>query len=300
VIDPGGTALRSDRLAVARARSVRLDVATLVFYVGASALGIVFMFPFFWGLSNSFKTLSEVNTFPPALLPAVPQISNYARVLEMVPYDLWFRNSLFVVLASTVGALLSSSLVAYSFARFRYRGRDLTFVVTLGTLMLPVQVTLIPQFILFNSIGWLNTLFPLWVPAWFGGGAFSIFLLRQFFMTLPRDLDEAAIADGANPFQIYWSILLPLCKPALSALAILWFIGGWNDFLGPIIYLNTPDKFTVAIGLSSFRKVWGPGGQPLEHLLMAASVMAIAPCIAVFLAGQRYFVQGIVLSGIKG
>jgi ABC-type glycerol-3-phosphate transport system permease component len=285
---------------VARRKGIADRLGPILFYVVASALSIIFVFPFFWAISSSLKTIGEINTFPPPLLPAVPQWENFASVFERQPYGLWVKNSLFVVVLSTVGALLSSSVVAYSFARFRYRGRDTLFLITLGTLMLPVQVTLIPQFILFHELGWVNTLAPLWVPAWFGGGGFSIFLLRQFFMTLPRDLDEAATADGANPFQVYWSILLPLCKPALSALAILWFIGGWNDFIGPVVYLNTPDQFTVAIGLSAFQKIPGGGGQLLEHILMAASVMAIIPPVAIFLAAQRYFVQGVVLTGIKG
>lgn len=282
------------------ARGMRIPVGTVVFYASALALSIVFVFPFFWAISSSLKTIGEINTFPPPLLPAVPQFGNYAEVFAREPYGLWIQNSLIVVVMSTIGALLSSSLVAYSFARFRYRGRDTLFLVTLGTLMLPAQVTLIPQFILFHAFGWVNTLLPLWVPAWFGGGGFSIFLLRQFFMTLPRDLDEAATADGANPFQVYWSVLMPLCKPALSALAILWFIGGWNDFVAPVIYLSTPDKFTVAIGLAAFQQIPGGGGQLLEHLLMAAAVMAIVPPVIIFLAAQRYFVQGVVMSGIKG
>jgi ABC-type glycerol-3-phosphate transport system permease component len=283
-----------------RERRRLLSPGLIFFYLGSAVLAVGFVFPFFWAISSSFKTIAEINTFPPALLPAVPQFQNFAEVFAREPYGLWVKNSLIVVVLSTVGALLSSSLVAYSFARFRYRGRDILFIITLGTLMLPVQVTLIPQFILFHELGWVNTLAPLWVPAWFGGGGFSIFLLRQFIMTIPRDLDEAATADGANPFQVYWSILLPLCKPALSALAILWFISGWNDFLGPVIYLNTPDMFTVAIGLSAFAQVPGGGGQLFQHLLMAAAVMAIIPPIAIFLAAQRYFVQGVVLTGIKG
>jgi ABC-type glycerol-3-phosphate transport system permease component len=284
----------------ARVGSSWLSPGSILFYLGASVLAVLFIFPFFWAISSSLKTVSEINTFPPPLWPAVPQFKNFSEVFAREPYGLWVKNSLIVVVLSTVGALLSSSLVAYSFARFRYRGRDVLFVITLGTLMLPIQVTLIPQFILFHIMGLVNTLAPLWLPAWFGGGGFSIFLLRQFFMTIPRDLDEAATADGANPFQVYWSILLPLCKPALSALGILWFIGGWNDFLGPVIYLNTPDMFTVAIGLSAFEQVPGGGGQLFQHLLMAASVMAIIPPIFIFLAAQRYFVQGVVLTGIKG
>jgi multiple sugar transport system permease protein len=295
-----GTTLTTGARPVARTLAARLRLGLLLFYVGAAALSIIFVFPFFWALSSSLKTISEINTYPAILLPAIPQWANYARVLQTEPFALWIENSLIIVVGSTFGALLSASVVAYSFARFRYRGRDTLFIVTIGTLMLPAQVTLIPQFILFHDLGWVNTVLPLVVPAWFGGGGFSIFLLRQFFMSLPRDLDEAAIADGANPLQVYWSILLPLCKPALSALAILWFIGGWNDFLGPVIYLNTPDKFTVAVGLSVFQNDSTTGGELLEHLLMAATVMAIVPCIAVFLAAQRYFVEGIVLTGIKG
>jgi multiple sugar transport system permease protein len=295
-----GTTLTTGARPVARTLAARLRLGLLLFYVGAAALSIIFVFPFFWALSSSLKTISEINTYPAILLPAIPQWANYARVLQTEPFALWVENSLIIVVGSTFGALLSASVVAYSFARFRYRGRDTLFIVTIGTLMLPAQVTLIPQFILFHDLGWVNTVLPLVVPAWFGGGGFSIFLLRQFFMSLPRDLDEAAIADGANPLQVYWSILLPLCKPALSALAILWFIGGWNDFLGPVIYLNTPDKFTVAVGLSVFQNDSTTGGELLEHLLMAATVMAIVPCIAVFLAAQRYFVEGIVLTGIKG
>jgi multiple sugar transport system permease protein len=205
-----------------------------------------------------------------------------------------------VVILSTGGVVVTSSLVAYSFARFEYRGRDLIFLATLGTMMLPAQVTLIPQFVLFNALGFINTLLPLWVPSWFGGGAFFIFLLRQFFLSLPTDLDEAALMDGANVLQVYWSILMPLCKPALATVAIISFIESWNDFLGPLIYLNTPDKFTVAVGLSFFQNVPEAAGEPLQHLLMAASVMAILPPLLLFFSFQRYFVQGIVLSGIKG
>ena len=278
----------------------RLTLETVLFYLVAIALGLIFLFPFFWAVTSSLKTISEINTFPPLLFPAVPQWQNYTSVLVDRPFGLWVRNSVFVVLASTSGALLSSSLIAYSFARFNYRGRDLLFLITLGTLMLPAQVTLIPQYILFSKLGWINTLQPLWVPYWFGGGPFSIFLLRQFILSLPRDLDEAALTDGASPFRIYWSIVMPLCKPALATLAILWFVNGWNDFLAPIVYLSTPDNFTVAIGLNSLKQLSQFGGQRLQNDLMAASVMATLPCIAIFLAGQRYFVRGVVLSGLKG
>lgn len=263
-------------------------------------LSILFMFPFFWTVSSSLKSPEEINTFPPTWLPAVPQWRNYARVMTRVPFMLWVRNSLVVVLLGTAGTLVSASIVAYSFARFEYRGRDIIFLITLGTMMLPAQVTLIPQFVLFHKLGWVPSIKPLWVPAWFGGGAFNIFLLRQFMMSLPRDLDEAAVIDGASYLRIFWRIMVPLCKPALATVAVLSFIGRWNDFIGPLIYLNKQETFTLAVGLSYFQNLPEQPGMPLQHLLMAASVLAIAPILALFFSAQRYFVQGIVLSGIKG
>ncbi|MCB0121630.1 MAG: carbohydrate ABC transporter permease [Caldilineaceae bacterium] len=258
------------------------------------------MFPFFWTVSSSLKAPFELMTFPPTWLPAEPQWQNYARVLEKVPFLLWTWNSIFVVTIATIGSVVSASIVAYSFARFEYPGRDVVFVITLGTMMLPAQVTLIPQFILFNELGWINTLYPLWVPYIFGGGAFNIFLLRQFIRSLPRELDEAALIDGASYARILWTILLPLTKPALATVAVISFINHWNDFVNPLIYLNSPEKFTLALGLNYFKSVPESSGLPLQHLLMAASVMIITPVLILFFAAQRYFVQGIVLSGLKG
>lgn len=281
--------------------SIRAQVLrrNIFLYVGMIVLGLIFMFPFFWTVSSSLKEPFELHTFPPTWLPAVPQWQNYARVLEKVPFLLWAWNSIYVVVLSTLGTVISASLVAYSFARFRYRGRDVIFVITLGTMMLPAQVTLIPQFVLFHKLGWINTLMPLWIPAWFGG-AFDIFLFRQFMMSLPRELDEAAIIDGASYPRIYWNILMPLCKPVIATVAVISFIAGWNDFVNPLIYLSSPDKFTLAVGLNFFKSVPESTGLPLDHLLMAGSVMVIIPVLIIFFATQRYFVQGVVLSGIKG
>src|SRR5579875_2970627 len=197
----------------------RRGVGDLLLYVPLIIFAIIFVFPFFWSVSSSLKPPDEILSFPPTLLPSVPRWSNYVRVFERAPFARWILNTIIVVVLATLGAVLSSSLVAYSFARFEYRGRDVLFMITLGTMMLPSQVTLIPQFILFNDLKWINTLLPLWVPAWFGGGAFFIFLLRQFFLSLPQELDEAALIDGASYLQVYWSILLPLCKPALATVA---------------------------------------------------------------------------------
>ena len=272
----------------------------ILLYATLIVLAIIFMFPFFWTVSSSLKAPFELMTFPPTWFPATPQWHNYSRVIEKVPFIQWAWNSVFVVTIATLGSVISASIVAYSFARFEYPGRDGIFIITLATMMLPAQVTLIPQFILFNKLGWINTLFPLWVPYLFGGGAFNIFLLRQFIRTLPRELDEAALIDGASYWRIFWSILTPLSKPALATVAVISFIAHWNDFVNPLIYLNSPENFTLALGLNYFKSVPESSGLPLEHLLMAASVMVIAPVLVLFFAAQRYFVEGIVLSGMKG
>jgi multiple sugar transport system permease protein len=276
------------------------NTGNVLLYGALVVVAVIFMFPFFWTVSSSFKAPYEILSFPPVIFPAVPQWHNYVRVFELSPFARWIGNTLFVVVLATTGVVLSASVVAYSFARFNYRGKNLIFLLTLGTMMLPSQVTLIPQFILFNKLGFVNTLYPLWVTQWFGGGAFFIFLLRQFFLTLPRDLDEAALIDGANRFRILWNVLLPLCIPALATVAIISFIDSWGDFLTPLIYLNRQLQFTLALGLSFFRNYPESGGLPQQHLLMAASVMTTLPPIALFFSAQRYFVRGIVLSGIKG
>ena len=275
-------------------------ITTTVLYILMIGLSVIFMFPFFWTVSSSLKQVWELSTFPPTWLPVSPQWQNYATVLQTVPFLRWTWNSIYVVVLSTVGTVLSASVVAYAFARLRYRGRNLLFILTLGTMMLPAQVTLIPQFILFHKLGWIETLRPLWVPSWFGGGAFFIFLFRQFFLSLPRELDEAALIDGASYGRIFWSILMPLSKPVLATVAVISFIAGWNDFINPLIYVHDSDQYTLAVGLNYFRTLPDMAATPTQHLLMAGSVMVIAPVLIVFFSAQRYFVQGIVLSGIKG
>lgn len=283
-----------------RTRRFKADPSRIALYALAIFLSLIFLFPFFWTVSSSLKSAQELSTFPPTWIPEVPQWQNYQTVLTMVPFLLWTYNSLFVVILSTLGTVLSASLVAYSFARFRYRGRDVIFLITLGTMMLPAQVTLIPQYVLFHKLDWINTLKPLWVPHWLGGGAFAIFLIRQFIMSLPKELDEAAKIDGASYFRVFWQILLPLCKAVLATIAVISFIASWNDFVNPLIYLQIKEKFTLAVGLNYFKNQPEMAGESTQHLLMAASVMVIAPVIVLFFTLQRYFVQGIVLSGIKG
>jgi multiple sugar transport system permease protein len=269
-------------------------------YIIAVVTSLMFMAPFFWTVSSSLKQVTEIFLFPPTWLPAVPQWDNYAEVWRRVPFGIFTLNTVIITVLSVTGMLLTSSIVAYSFARFRYPGRDIFFLITLSTMMLPHEVTLIPTYLLFNRLGWLDTFLPLIVPQWFGGTAFSIFLMRQFFMTIPRELDDAARIDGANFLRIFWSILMPLAGPALATLAVIGFIANWNDFLGPLIYLESRTNFTIALGLRYFQSVAGLGGEPMHHLLMAASVTFTIPCIVIFFVAQRYFVQGIALSGVKG
>jgi ABC-type glycerol-3-phosphate transport system permease component len=280
----------------------KIRLSQLLLYLVLILLALLFGFPLFWTLSMSLKTPAELFVFPPSLLPDIPQWQNYINLffLPRIPVARWTLNSFFVVFMTTTGTIITASLVAYSFARFQYRGRDILFMITLATIMLPAQVTLIPQFVLFHKLGWINTHYPLWVPHWFGGTAFGIFLMRQFILSLPRELDEAALIDGASHFRIFWSILLPLCGPALATLGIITLIDSWSDFVNPLIYLNSPEKFTISIGLQFFKNYPDIGGEPTQHLLMAACILAALPTIAIFFLGQRYFVQGIATSGLKG
>ena len=286
---------------VARAgRTRRQWGVALLTYVILTVLGVLFAFPFLWTISTSLKTAQETRLMPPTLFPEVPQWLNYVRVWTSQPVGRWMLNSLTVIVFAVPGAVISSTLCAYAFARFNFPGRDFLFMVLLSTLMLPFEVTLIPQYLLFHRLGWINTYLPLTVPSWFGGSAVSIFLLRQFLKTIPRDLDEAAVIDGANSLQILWHVILPLSGPALATVTILQFLGHWNDFLGPFIYLNKQALFTMSVGLRYFQTVPEVVGEPKEHLLMAAAVLMSIPSIALFFVAQRQFVRGIVLTGIKG
>ncbi|PJF48222.1 MAG: carbohydrate ABC transporter permease [Chloroflexi bacterium] len=289
-------ASRADR------RRKPLRPSRVVLYAVVLFFAALFGFPLLWTLMASLKTVQETFAYPPVFFPATPQFGNYIRVLsiERIPVLLWTWNAAYITALTTLGTVITASLVGYSFARFSYRGRDALFLITLATLTLPAQVTLIPQFVLFHRLGWINTHLPLWVPAWFGGGAFGIFLMRQFFLTIPRDLDEAALIDGASYPRIFWSVLLPLLKPPIVTLAIITALATWSDYQSPIIYLNSPDKFTISVGLHFFVQSPEVGGEPLQHLLMAACVLAMIPAVIIFFAGQRYFVQGVVMSGLKG
>ena len=270
----------------------------IVLYLLAIVLGVVLMIPFYWAVIGSIKQMNEVRTIPPVWWPAIPQWINYADVWNVRFFPMWVLNSVFLTVVATTGTVASSSLAGFAFARFRFPGKNLLFSITLATLMLPAYVLLIPNFMLFWQLGWLNTYLPLTVPFWFGS-AFFIFLFRQFFMTIPIELDEAARIDGANYPRIFWSIMIPLSGPVLATAAIIEGINQWNSFLRPLIILNRPENFPLSVGLRYF--VVNPADNlPKDHYLMAASIIMTLPVIILFFVGQRSFVRGVVMSGIKG
>jgi multiple sugar transport system permease protein len=259
-------------------------------------VAMVMLVPFLWLVSSSLKPQHQVFQFPPQWIPNPILFENYTQALTYKPFDIYLRNSLFIVTLNILAVVLSSSFCAYGFARLSFPGRDLWFGVVLATLMVPYVVLLVPTFVIFTRLGWIDTFLPLIVPQFFGGGAFNIFLMRQFFRTIPDELSDAARIDGASEFGIYWRIILPLSKPALITVAIFTFLGSWNDFLGPIIYLKSPEHFTVAVGLASFRSVLNTRWE----LQMAASTAMIVPVVVLFFVAQRYFIKGIVMTGLKG
>jgi ABC-type glycerol-3-phosphate transport system permease component len=269
-------------------------------YALAIICAIGFTVPFIWTIGTSLKPLTDLYTYPPSFLPSAPRWDNYAAVFTLAPFATFLWNSAIVTTLAVFGQTLSAAVVAFGFSRFRFPGRDMLFIVVLATMMLPWHVTIVPSFLLYSKLGWINTFLPLIVPSFFGGGAFYIFLLRQFFLTLPRDLDEAAKIDGANSMHIFLQIILPLAKTALATVAIFAFIEHWNEFIGPLIFLNSPEKFTVAIGLRYFIVTPFTGDEPREAILMAASLIVALPPLALFFAAQKYFVQGIVTTGMKG
>lgn len=274
----------------------RKQIRRGVVYLALLAVAALLVLPFLWMLSTSLKSNEQIFIIPPVWIPEHLHWENYLNVFERIPFWFHLRNSILVTGLSIIGAVLSSSLVAYAFVGLRWPGRDTMFIVVLATMMLPPQVTMIPVFVLFKELGWLNTFKPLIVPAFFGGGAFNIFLLRQFFLTIPKELFDAARIDGCSEFRIYWSIVLPLAKPALATVAVITFLFSWNDFLGPLIYLSDRLKGTLALALAMFvgqyQTEWG--------LLMAASMLVMLPIIVVFFFLQSYFIKGFATSGIKG
>ena len=270
---------------------IKKAVAYLLLTLGA----LTMIIPFLWMLSTALKDTGELFRYPPVWIPKPLVWENFIEVFNTLPFALFFLNSSRIALLGTLGTLISCSSGAYAFARLRFPGKETLFKLVLLTMMIPGQVTMIPVFIVMRYLGWYDTHLPLWVPSFFGS-AFGIFLLRQFFSSLPAELDDAAKIDGCNYLQIFCIIYLPLSKPALATLGILTFMGSWNNLLGPVIYLKTIEKLTLTIGLSFFQ------GQFITNysLLMAGSLMSILPILILYILAQKYFVRGIALTGIKG
>lgn len=259
------------------------------------AMSVVFLLPIMWMFTTSIKDSSQVMAYPPIWFPWPPKWENYSIAVNAIPFLLYLRNTVTICFFTIIGTLLSSTLVAYSLAKIPWPGRNVLLLLILSTMMLPFPVTMIPLFVTFGRLGWVNTFKPLIVPS-FLGNAFYIFLLRQFFMTIPGELSDAARIDGASELGIFWRVILPLSRPVLAVVALFQFLGSWNDFLGPLIYLQSNDKYTLAIGLQMYRTTnyveW--------ELLMAASTLVVIPILVLFFFAQRTFIEGIAITGIKG
>ncbi|EHQ63578.1 carbohydrate ABC transporter permease [Paenibacillus dendritiformis] len=268
---------------------------SVVVYSLLLLFSLLFLAPFYWMITTAVKTPEELYLFPPKWIPSVFQWDNFAKAWQSQPFGTYLNNSLIVTGLSLIGQLLSSSLVAYGFARFHFRGKDALFLILLASMMIPWEVTMIPLYMEFNALGWINTLKPLIVPAWFGS-PFFIFLLRQFIMGIPTELEEAARIDGANPVQIFLRLIVPLLRPALILVGVFHILSSWNDYLGPLIFLNDQTKYTLTLGLSQFRGMFGVD----MVSIMAVTFLICLPPLAAFFLAQRYIVEGIATTGIKG
>ena len=268
----------------------------LVIYIILIIGAIIMIAPFVFMISSSLKVETQVFQFPIKWIPDPVRWMNYVDALTNKPFHIYFKNTMIIVILNQIAILGTASFCAYGFARIKFPGRDFWFGVALATLMLPYVVTMVPQFIMFSRFGWMDSYLPLTVPYFFGGGAFNIFLFRQFFRTFPEELADAARIDGCSEFGIYWRIFVPLAVPAFITVAIFTFMFSWNDFLGPLLYINSPEKFTVAIGLATYRGTM----RTRWDLLMAVSVAMTLPIVLLFFTLQRYFIKGVVMTGIKG
>jgi multiple sugar transport system permease protein len=278
------------------------QIKTAFTHVALITLSAIFVLPILWMLSTAVKPIGETMVSPPKWIPSEIQYWNYrdaimyqSKELGFIPFLVYARNTLVVTILTVTGAVFSNAVVAYSFARLKWPGRDLFFGITLATMMVPFPVIMVPTFALFRWLGWVGTFRPLWVPAFFAS-AFSIFLLRQFFKTIPMELSEAAKIDGASEVRTFLDVVLPLSRPALAVVALFTFMGSWNDFMGPMIYLVDQQTFTLSLGLQAYQTTHG--GTPW-NLLMAASAMVIFPIVVVFFFAQKLFIEGIATSGLK-
>jgi multiple sugar transport system permease protein len=268
----------------------------ILLYVVLCIFSFSTLFPLFWMISTSLKSGDIIFEMPPRLLPDGFHWENYTRAVTEISFFVLFKNSVVITVLKLLSEVFVSALVAYGFARFNFPGKNIWFLILLATIMIPGEVTMIPVFIGFSDIGWSNSIKPLVLPGFFGGNATFVFLLRQFFLTIPKELEESAIVDGATRFKIFYRIFIPLSVPAFIVIGIFSFQGSWNDLLAPLIYLNDTEKFTLPLGLAMFKGMlkveWGP--------LMAGSILALMPVVIVFFLVQKYFVEGVKMSGIKG
>ncbi len=259
----------------------------------------VIVVPLFWMISTSLKGTDALFAYPPEWVPRPPVWRNYIDAWRMLPFGRFLLNTLFITVLAMAAELLTTSLVAYGFARFQFRGRNVLFFILLCTMMLPGVVTMIPSFLIWAKLKQVDTFVPLTVGAWFAWGPAYIFMMRQFFLTIPREMEEAAVMDGANVVQIYWHIMLPLIRPALLAIGVLAFQGNWNNFQGPLIYLNTMENFPMILGLKFFEQSLSKEA-PMWNYMMAMSVLMAVPILGLFFAAQRYFIEGLNVGGVKG
>ncbi|MBB3111748.1 multiple sugar transport system permease protein [Paenibacillus phyllosphaerae] len=271
-------------------------VKRTVVYVLLTIMSVLFLLPLVWMVRSSLMSLSQIFVMPPVWIPDPFKWGNFKEALTVLPFNTFFMNTIIIVVLVLIGTVLSSTIAAFGFSRIQWRGRNAVFGILLTAMMLPGAVTLIPTFLGWKSLGFYDTFVPLIVPAFFGGGIFNVFLLRQFYMTIPRDLDEAALVDGAGYLRIYYHVVLPLSRSAIIVISLFTFLGAWNDFFGPLIYLKSTEKFTLALGLQMFQGTY----TSQWDLLMAASAAVVLPCVFVFLIGQKYFLEGISLTGLKG
>jgi multiple sugar transport system permease protein len=272
-------------------------VGRVIVYAVLIGLSLLFLVPLAWMVSTSLKPNSEVTVFPVRWIPGQIRWENYLEAWGLYPFTRFVFNSLYVVVVSTVGMLVSCCLVAYGFARIRFRGRNFFFFLMLMTMMLPSAVTMIPVYVLFAKLHWVDSFKPLIVPSFFGS-AFNIFFLRQFMMTLPRELDEAARIDGAGHLTTFLRVILPLVKPPIVAVAVFHIFGTWNDFFGPLLYLNTRENFTFVLGLRALQTDFIYAGH--YEWLMALSLLQLAPMLILYFLAQRFFIEGLSLTGVRG
>lgn len=278
---------------------VKKRMRVSLWYIVLSVLGLLFVFPFAWMILNGFQTSKQAGAYPPSIWPAPWSLYGYIKgFTSNGNFIRSFFNSAFISVMNVLGALFSSTLAGYGFAKLRAPGKKVCFVILLATMMIPSNVTLLPIYAIYSKLNWLDTFIPLILPAFLGGSAFNIFLMRQFFAGIPKELSEAARVDGANMFQIFFRVFLPNTKPAMFVVALFTFVGSWNDFFAPLVFLTDPQKYTLAVGLNFFKGQF-PGTTDYAPL-MAMATFSILPILLLFLFAQRYFVEGITTTGIKG